>query len=43
MNEKFKDILQLIPQKKRNQVIEALEIYNVACDKMHETYERKEK
>lgn len=31
MNIKFKSILDRIPEEKRNQVIEALELYNVAC------------
>lgn len=32
MNIKFKSILDRIPEEKRNQVIEALELYNVACE-----------
>ena len=31
MNRKFKEILDKIPVDKREQVIEALELYNVAC------------
>ena len=31
-NIKFKSILDRIPEEKRNQVIEALELYNVACE-----------
>lgn len=32
LNIKFKSILDRIPEEKRNQVIEALELYNVACE-----------
>ena len=32
MNIKFKSILDRIPEETRNQVIEALELYNVACE-----------
>lgn len=32
MNIKFKSILDRIPEEKRNQVIEDLELYNVACE-----------
>ena len=32
VNIKFKSILDRIPEEKRNQVIEALELYNVACE-----------
>ena len=32
MNIKFKSILDRIPEEKRNQVTEALELYNVACE-----------
>ena len=32
MNIKFKSILDRIPEEKRNQVIEALELYTVACE-----------
>lgn len=32
MNIKFKSILDRIPEEKRNQAIEALELYNVACE-----------
>lgn len=32
MNIKFKSILDRIPEEKKNQVIEALELYNVACE-----------
>ena len=32
MNIKFKSILDRIPEEKRNQVIEALELYNDACE-----------
>ena len=32
MNIKFKSILDRITEEKRNQVIEALELYNVACE-----------
>lgn len=32
MNIKFKSILDRIPEEKRNQVIEALELYNIACE-----------
>ena len=34
MNRKFKEILDKIPVDKREQVIEALELYNVACDEL---------
>lgn len=32
MNEKFKEILSNIPKEKREMVIEALELYNSACE-----------
>jgi DNA-binding MarR family transcriptional regulator len=34
MNRKFKEILDKIPVDKREQVIEALELYNAACGKL---------
>lgn len=34
MNRKFKEILDKIPVDKREQVIEALELYNVACGEL---------
>ena len=34
MNIKFKSILDRIPEEKRNQVIESLELYNLACEMM---------
>ena len=34
MNQKFKQILDSIPADKRTQVINALEIYNRACDEV---------
>ena len=34
MNRKFKEILDKIPVDKREQVIEALELYNVACSEL---------
>ena len=34
MNRKFKEILDKIPVAKREQVIEALELYNVACGEL---------
>lgn len=34
MNRKFKEILDKIPIDKRELVIEALELYNVACDEL---------
>ena len=34
MNLKFKEILDRIPIDKREQVIEALELYNIACDEL---------
>ena len=34
MNLKFKEILDKIPVGKREQVIEALEFYNIACDEL---------
>ena len=34
MNRKFKEILDKIPVGKREQVIEALELYNVACGEL---------
>ena len=36
MHLKFKAVLELIPEKKREQVIEALKLYNEACTKMEE-------
>lgn len=36
MNRKFKEILDKIPVDKREQVIEALELYNVACGELKE-------
>jgi DNA-binding MarR family transcriptional regulator len=35
MNQKFKQILDKIPTDKRAQVIEALELYNLACDEIN--------
>ena len=34
MNLKFKEILDKIPVGKREQVIESLEFYNIACDEL---------
>lgn len=34
MNQKFQEILEKIPAEKRVQVIESLELYNMACDEI---------
>lgn len=34
MNRKFKEILDKIPADKRTQIIEALELFNAACDEL---------
>lgn len=34
---KFKEVLEQIPEKKREQVVEALRLYNEACTKVEET------
>lgn len=36
MNSKFQDILNEIPEEKQNQVIEALQLYVMACTKVEE-------
>lgn len=39
MNQRFKQIFDIIPADKRTQVIEALEIYNRACDEIERSKE----